>query len=699
MALDAPRVRSRLDILYLVTREFHAALNIDQVLYNVLSATVASVGASDAGLFLFDTAGTLENSLVVSKFEVRPQGEAALKALTEKGLAGWVKKYRKGILIQDTATDERWYANPSAPELLDVGSAVGVPIQLSDRLIGVLMITAAEINHFDESDLAMLTIIADQAAFALSNARLFEAEQHRWRVANTLSATAHTINSTLNLPRVLALILEQLQLVVDYDSSSIMLYDEEESILAVHAARGFKDMADALRLKLPFNENSPSYRAIIQKQPVVIPDVRTEPHWVKTTASEHIRSWIGAPLVARDKVAGLLTVDSSTPNKYTEEIVELVAAFADQAATAVANAQIVAQLKNTEASYATLFEDNTDMILITNYEGLILAANRKACQILRRSKDAVINSDLRFIDPLLSQYLAQQAPRFKRWREASMELDIKDAYRQTVPLEFKIRQIQFGGRDCVEWVGRDISMRREIEQMREDLVNMLVHDLRGPLSNMTNTVDLISMLMSHNDASPQIKHLLEIAKRSSQALKDLVDSILDVSRLEHGELPLQRAMTRLDQLLQTVQEQVSPQAQAKKMTLTIAPLPEAPEAWLDINLIRRVLVNLVGNAIKYTQVEGWVTLETSLADKKLHFAISDNGAGISEGDQARIFDKFSRVNHSASVPSGVGLGLAFCKLAVEAHGGTISIESKGIPGQGSTFHVSLPLITEPILPV
>jgi PAS domain S-box-containing protein len=697
MALDAPRVRSRLDILYLVTREFHAALNIDQVLYNVLSATVASVGASDAGLFLFDPAGRLENSLVVSKFEIQPQGEADLEALTEKGLAGWVKKYRKGILIQDTATDERWYANPAAPELLDVSSAVGVPIQLADRLIGILMITAAEANYFDESDLAMLTIIADQAAFALANARLFEAEQHRWRVANTLSATAHTINSTLNLPRVLALILEQLQLVVDCDSSSIMLYDEEQGILAVQAARGFDDMADALRLKIPFNENSPNYRAILQKQPIVIADVKTEPHWVKTTSSEHIRSWIGTPLIARDKVVGLLTVDSREPDKYTEEIVEIVAAFADQAATAVANAQIVAQLKNTEASYATLFEDNADVILITNYDGLILAANRKACQTLRRHKDAVINSNLRFIDPLMSQYLARQTPRLKRWREASIELDIKDAYRQAVPLEFKIRQIQFGGRDCVEWVGRDISMRREIERMREDLVNMLVHDLRGPLSNMTGTIELITMLIGRNAAPSQIEHLLEIARRSSQALKDLVDSILDVSRLEQGELPLQRTMTRLDQLLQTVQEQILLQAQAKKMTLTIHPVPETAEAWLDTNLIRRVLVNLAGNAIKYTQSEGWVALETTLSDKKLHFAISDNGPGISEADQARIFDKFARVNHSASFPSGVGLGLAFCKLAVEAHGGAISIESKGILGQGSTFHVSLPLITEPIL--
>ena len=145
--------------------------------------------------------------------------------------------------------------------------------------------------------------------------------------------------------------------------------------------------------------------------------------------------------------------------------------------------------------------------------------------------------------------------------------------------------------------------------MREDLVDMLVHDLRGPLSNMTNTIDLMAMVMGPTGTSPQLKNLLDIARRSSQALRDLVDSILDVSRLEQGEVPLQRSLTPLDELLQTVQEQVNIQAQAKGMTLTIYPPPEAPEVWLDKSLIRRVLVNLVINAIKYTQTKGWISLK------------------------------------------------------------------------------------------
>jgi signal transduction histidine kinase len=113
--------------------------------------------------------------------------------------------------------------------------------------------------------------------------------------------------------------------------------------------------------------------------------------------------------------------------------------------------------------------------------------------------------------------------------------------------------------------------------------------------------------------------------------------------------------------------------------------------WLDSSLIRRVLINLVNNAIKYTPGEGHVSLSTQLTKETLHFAVSDDGPGISPVDQARIFDKFSRVECLANAATGVGLGLAFCKLAVEAHRGAIAVESENISGKGSIFHVDIPL--------
>jgi signal transduction histidine kinase len=144
-----------------------------------------------------------------------------------------------------------------------------------------------------------------------------------------------------------------------------------------------------------------------------------------------------------------------------------------------------------------------------------------------------------------SSVLEEHTRTLKAWREASVDIEIEDAYRQKIPLEVRVRNIMFGGNELVEWVGRDISQRKEIERMRQDLVNMLVHDLRGPLGNLINTIDLVRMLVNAKGEDENLIKFLEMGKRTGRMLTDLVDSMLDVSRLEQGEVPVQQIAYQL----------------------------------------------------------------------------------------------------------------------------------------------------------
>ncbi len=693
MLTDTPRTLSRLDLLYLATREFNTGLDLYAVLNRVLTATVASLGASDTSLSIFDEAGQLEHFIPITGFQERTLAPAKIKAIHEEGLVAWVQENRQAILIEDVSADARWYYDRNKPDLVNQGSAIGVPVQTPEQFIGALVITSTQTNYFDDSDLAMLTIIADQAAFAINNARLIEAEQHRRRLADTLVSVARTVNSSLDLDEVLNLILKNLARVIEYDSSTIMLCDEEQT-LSVKAARGFESMEAVMKVQISnIDQNTPNYQAILQKKPVVIADVEQEPGWKTTETSKPVRSWIGAPLIARDKVIGMLTVDSYEPHKYTPDNAQEVAAFADQAATAVANAQSVISLQNAEATYTALFEHSTDAIFITDYQGNIINVNHKACQLLLRSKAEIIGSDIGNISTPLKDLLCKQNDELRTGKEVSIEIDVFDTTQQIVSLELHGQQVRYADLDCVQWTGRDISARKEAEKMRQDLVNMLVHDLRGPVGNLINVIEMLPMLIDATNESPAFQNILEMARRSGQEVRDLIDSMLDVGLLEQGEIPLQHNPMLLDDLIQAVHEQVEPRASAKETELILEPLPEVPVMWIDGSMIRRVLINLIDNAIKYTPNEGLVTVTTTYteADNVVHFAVTDNGPGISQADQTHIFNKFSRVAQTSKTASGVGLGLAFCKLAVEAHGGNIAVESEGVVGRGSTFHFSIPI--------
>jgi len=168
-----------------------------------------------------------------------------------------------------------------------------------------------------------------------------------------------------------------------------------------------------------------------------------------------------------------------------------------------------------------------------------------------------------------------------------------------------------------------------------------------------------------------------------------IHTSLDVSRLEHQEVPLSHSRHSVHTLMRSVEEQLSPLATASQVGLSFEVQSAMRMLWIDQDMIRRVLVNLVMNAIKYSPRGGQVLIVASRQEECIQFSVGDQGPGIPPEYQWRIFDKFARVQIKGA-PSGTGLGLAFCRLAVEAHGGHIWVEST--PWQGSTFLFTLPLV-------
>lgn len=225
------------------------------------------------------------------------------------------------------------------------------------------------------------------------------------------------------------------------------------------------------------------------------------------------------------------------------------------------------------------------------------------------------------------------------------------------------------------------------EALRNDLTHMVIHDLRSPLSAVFANLGLLEKALDRPDLTAQRSRFLANVHRSSQAMANLIDTLLDINRMESGELHLNRQPVAVIGLLQASAEQVAGLVEQQGKHLTVHAPPDLPEAVVDRDLIGRVIHNLVQNALKHTDRGGHITLAAHAENRHIIVSVQDDGEGIPPEYHARIFDKFVQVNKE--MRNGSGLGLAFCRLAVEAHGGCISVESR--PNQGSTFSFTLPI--------
>lgn len=236
---------------------------------------------------------------------------------------------------------------------------------------------------------------------------------------------------------------------------------------------------------------------------------------------------------------------------------------------------------------------------------------------------------------------------------------------------------------------RRLFASRQLEKLRHDLIHMIVHDMKSPLASMSGHLELLSY-SGKETLSPAQQELVARASRSTQNLLDMVMMILDLRRMEEGKLSLERQAANVLEMLKLVISNLDWMSQTYQVELVAE--SEEPElvAEMDWNLIQRVLTNLISNAIKHSFSNSQVFIKIARRPSgELCIAVKDVGEGISLPDQWHIFNRYSQASQRiGGSRTDTGLGLTFCKLAMEAHSGRIELESA--VGVGSTFSLIFP---------
>jgi PAS domain S-box-containing protein len=337
--------------------------------------------------------------------------------------------------------------------------------------------------------------------------------------------------------------------------------------------------------------------------------------------------------------------------------------------------------------YRHLFELSLDPIVILDSDGRLLEMNKAACKLLDcGSKDEFGQMNL--------ARLGIEKEKFPDLRRSARENEVvRWEFTLTDPepriLEVGLAPLPYQGYNgtLYQWVAHDMTERVRLEDARQKLVHMIVHDLRVPLGNVLNSLDLVLTAWRERDVTIPVEQVLGIGLRSANRMERLVSDILDSARLQAGERALSITEIDVAAMVAEAVDTLAASVSRHRHTLSIHVVPDLPELTGDPDLLRRVLINLLNNAIKYTQDEGEISVNVRMTDEGFRFAVTDNGPGISPEDQQHIFELFFRGHLRRS--KGVGIGLAFCKLAVEAHGGRIWLESK--LGEGSSFYFTIPL--------
>jgi signal transduction histidine kinase len=409
------------------------------------------------------------------------------------------------------------------------------------------------------------------------------------------------------------------------------------------------------------------------------------------------------PIVLQDRPVAVLAVESPTAEALPADDIMLLRLLVEWLARAVENAGLFQAVADERHRLKALVASSEDGILLLTPQTEIAVINPRAVELLAlpESWETWVNR------PFSDALLALRAPLPDGFRQ-KVKQAISDIISQTYAsqqgaLQLQGRHLRWNtipvqsGPEQVGWllVIKDESQRHEMEQFRQDLTRTMVHDLRNPLSGILNSLEFVEMLDEMNEAPLQARQrkYLTRAEQNARGLLQLVNEILEAYRLESGHVVPRLEQANMAQLIDetcTAQRSI---ADGKQIELRRRIPADLPLVEADPQLLRRVLQNLLDNAIKFSPRHSVVTVTAAIATfgerQVVRVSVADQGPGIPIELRTRLFDRFTTGGHEAS---GSGLGLAFCKQAVNAQQGRIWLET---PQEGgSMFTFVLPTVSE-----
>jgi two-component system, OmpR family, phosphate regulon sensor histidine kinase PhoR len=496
-------------------------------------------------------------------------------------------------------------------------------------------------------------------------------DQRRMQVLNTLMAVGKSITSLLDLESILTRVVEAAVYLSGAEEGTLMLLDPASGDLYMRASKNVDEGLKHMTLRV---QDSLAGQALSTGEPVLISG--SGPQKIKTALL--VQSLMYVPLRLGNRAIGVLGVHNRKSDAtIAPEAAGSLTVLADYAAIAIVNAQFYYDADSERSKLNRLLNQTQDGVLLIDPADRIALCNPVARQFLTRPE--VIGSPIREVTENASLLELLQAARQRPAGETGLlqgeiQLDTKT---------FNAHVSRIDGIGMMVMM-QDITELKELDRIKSELVTMVSHDLRSPLTAILSYIELLGRVGELNEEQTEF---MRQAKQSVYAITSLINDLLDVNKIESG-MDRHREPVDVGQIAQQVSDAAIKQAALKKQEFKIAAAGDLPKVLGNPTRLRQVFANLVDNAIKYTPEGGEINMNLFAEQGQIVLMVSDTGIGIPPEDQPHIFDKFYRVKGVTTTHVGTGLGLNIVKSAVESHDGRIWVQS--VPGQGTTFTVVFP---------
>lgn len=595
---------------------------------------------------------------------------------------------------------------------IGIQSYACIAMTIGDSLVGSLDFYFQDKYVLSSEELNIAHEIAALLAIAIENSRLLEVEMRRNSELTAIHQASLQLTSTFDLDTVLHTIIDYAILLINAYDAHIFLYDGET--LAFGAAQ-----QDGERHSKPFVELEPdglTYTVAQSGKRKIIKNLATQ---TVSQDSLHRGAVIGLPLTVADTVRGVMSLAFIHDHDFDEHEIRLLELLADQAAIAIHNAQLYQQIqthasgleqrvikRTQELQYAkdrgeSILNASNDALILVNEAGDIYQTNPGLnSQFQYRSDDLTGKALDKLIVP---ESVEQFQATFKTVVEDKVSLRVEIIAQRhdksTFPVDVLLAPIVEAGNVDVVCSLRDITLQKRVEQeLREALerekelnelktqfTSIVSHEFRTPLAVILSSSDLLLKYADRLSPEKQQSKLLQIS-RQVQRLTQLMDDILMITQSQSVGFDFKPHHTNLFELCERIIEEVQVRNQAE-IPIILTYEGNCSDVIIDEFLFTHILQNLGSNAVKYSKSIGQVFIYLSCTTRQIVLKVEDNGIGIPEDHQSKLFESFQRASNVGQI-QGTGVGMTIVKQAVDAHKGTIEFTS--MENEGTTFIVTLP---------